>query len=182
MISQRAHALRNADFFRQVRIEHERTGWIWTALFFLAVAGLFVVWSSVWRLPLILIAREVIAGEVSLPRFIRHLIIFRDCLPFGSGWVLCRRAESSWRPFLLPSLVILTGLPYGARIMTPVVDRWRRSLFEDDEPLRGADLLADLERGGAPDKMTSEEFTLVRALILQDETRSGSAFASQERR
>jgi hypothetical protein len=59
---------------------------------------------------------------------------------------------------MLSALVIAIGVPLAYRY-------WR-DMHEDDEPIRNADLLSDLERGGAANKMTEDEFHRVRELLL----------------
>ena len=62
---------------------------------------------------------------------------------------------------MLSALVIAIGVPLAYRY-------WR-DMHEDDEPVRNADLLSDLERGGAANKMTEDEFHRVRELLLGTE-------------
>ena len=45
-------------------------------------------------------------------------------------------------------------------------------VHEDDEPIRDADLLADLERGDAASKMTEAEFRRVRELLIGSKKRN----------
>ena len=63
----------------------------------------------------------------------------------------------SYLPFLLLTISILIGVP--------VAYRYYREVREDDEPIRDADLLADLEQGDAASKMTEAEFRRVRDLL-----------------
>jgi hypothetical protein len=143
-----------------------RTYSIWVSSFGLLLIVLCIVVAPciVWRLPMIWIVNEAVAVPANSARLVHLVIIFRDFVPMGRGWVLCTRFESHL-PLLLLCMAVLAGLPYAARWITPVVDRCERALFEDDEPLRGADLLADFERGGAAGEMTEEEFGRVRERI-----------------
>jgi len=67
----------------------------------------------------------------------------------------------SYLPFLLLTISLLIGVP--------VAYRYYREVREDDEPIRDADLLADLEQGDAASKMTEAEFRRVRDLLIGSE-------------
>jgi hypothetical protein len=140
---------------------------IWTSSFWLLmVLGIAIPSCIVWRLPMIWIVQEAVVGHASPARLVDFVIVFHDFMPWGRGWVLCTKFES-YLPALLLCMAVLTGLPYAARWIAPVVERLRRALFEDDEPLRGADLLAEFERACVAGKMTEEEFGRVRDTILR---------------
>jgi hypothetical protein len=80
-----------------------------------------------------------------------------------SGVIIAARLTSYLPTVLLvvSAIVIVIGVPLAYRY-------WR-DLHEDDEPIRKADLLADLERGGAASKMTEDELHRVRELLLDGE-------------
>jgi hypothetical protein len=61
-------------------------------------------------------------------------------------------------PFLLLTISIVIGVP--------VAYRYYRDAHEDDQPIRDADLLAELEQGDAASKMTEAEFRRVRDLLI----------------
>jgi hypothetical protein len=65
-------------------------------------------------------------------------------------------------PFLLLTISLLVGIP--------VAYRYYREAREDDDPIRNADLLADLEQGNAASKMTEAEFRRVRELLNRSKT------------
>ena len=84
----------------------------------------------------------------------------------------------SYLPLVLLTISILIGVP--------IAYRYYREAHEDDEPIRDADLLADLEQGDAASKMTEAEFRRVRDRLLgagtpRDATTRGETCAAQAR-
>jgi hypothetical protein len=77
-----------------------------------------------------------------------------------SGAVIAGRLVS-----YLPTIFLVLSAT-AIVIGVPLAYRYWRELHEDDEPIQKADLLADLERGGAASKMTEDEFHRVRELLL----------------
>jgi hypothetical protein len=65
----------------------------------------------------------------------------------------------------LPTILLVLSVTAIA-VGVPLAYRYWREMQEDDEPVENADLLADLERGGAVSKMTKDEFHRVRELLL----------------
>jgi hypothetical protein len=135
--------------------------------FLLYLAPVVVPTWILLHLPAALIAREAVAGHASLPRLVHGLVAFHALLPPWRGWVLCRRFESCL-PSILLFAFLLMALPRAARWIVPIVDRCRRMLFEDDEPLRGADLLAEFEQIRSAGELTDAEFSRIRKLIHPD--------------
>ena len=77
-----------------------------------------------------------------------------------SGAIIAARLTS-----YLPTVLLVVSA-IAIAIGVPLAYRSWRDLHEDDEPIRDADLLTDLERGGAANKMTADEFHRVRELLL----------------
>jgi hypothetical protein len=67
----------------------------------------------------------------------------------------------------LPLVLLVVAILIGVRL---AYGHWR-DLHEDEEPLRGRDLLRDLERGDAASKMTDAELRRVRELLVGAETK-----------
>ena len=70
----------------------------------------------------------------------------------------------SYLPLVLLTICLLIGVPAAYH--------YYRQMREDDEPIRDADLLADLERGDAASKMTEAEFRRVRDLLIGSQKRN----------
>jgi hypothetical protein len=81
----------------------------------------------------------------------------------------------SYLPFLNCILLTISIL-----IGVPVAYRTYRALREDDEPIRDADLLADLEQGDAASKMTEAEFRRVRDRLIGSQKRNKKATEDED--
>ncbi len=81
-------------------------------------------------------------------------------------------AKLEWYlPVVLLTISLLIGVP--------VAYRTYRALREDDEPIRDADLLRELEKGDAASKMTEAEFRRVRDLLTGSQTERDSKIVAK---
>ena len=136
-----------------------------------------IVGDAIWRMAALFkqqmeMAYALIHGAFGLPRLdLLGAGIATTCVSVSmcvaAIWICYTRRPFKryrvlgrfWRPDLvLMRQLIVIGVPIAYRIY--------REAHEDDQPIRDADLLADLEHGDAASKMTEAEFRRVRDRLI----------------
>jgi hypothetical protein len=80
----------------------------------------------------------------------------------------------NYLPLVLLTVSILVGVPLAYRL-------WREA-HEEDEPIRGADMLSDFEQAYAAGKMDEAEFRRLRDLVIGGKEGLGGKFRTRPRR